>query len=533
MIDFYFYDKTRGFEKVDKFEMYVEIRGMLNQKYSISAIARKLNISRNTVYKYLRKSPDEMAEWTASTMTRKKKLDEHKELILFWLREYPDITAAQVQDWLKERFPKFKVGESTVRDYVRCLREEFGILKESTLRDYEAIPDPPMGEQIQVDFGFKAVKNQFGKQVKLVFIVFVLANSRYKYVEFQNRPFTTKDVVQAHKNAFRALSGVTKEILYDQDRLMVVSENEGDILLTEEFQQFVNEIKFEVKLCRKADPESKGRVENAVKFIKNNFINNRVFQNIDSWNEQCRKWLERTGNGKIHNGTKRRPADVFLVEKQHMRQVNLIKQNSNNSIARSVRKDNTVLYLSNRYSVPLGTFQKYPEVFVHKTEENKLVIYIKESGEILATHPISSDKGKLIQNRSHQRDRSKGIKELIEVISDHFTNKDEAKSYLEELRNQYPRYIRDQLSLIKKCIDIDSAGIIDDSLALCIERKLYSANDFQDVAALLKRQRQLNSTNANADFNKTTCDATAKLTLDMDTEQRPPLVYVNIMEGAS
>jgi transposase-like protein len=42
---------------VDKFEMYVEIRGMLNQKYSISTIARKLDISRNTVYKYIRKSP--------------------------------------------------------------------------------------------------------------------------------------------------------------------------------------------------------------------------------------------------------------------------------------------------------------------------------------------------------------------------------------------------------------------------------------------------------------------------------------------
>jgi transposase len=156
-----------------------------------------------------------------------------------------------------------------------------------------------MGEQIQADFGFKTVKNQFGKPVKLVFIVFVLAHSRYKYVEYQNRPFTTKDVISAHRNAFKEFGGVSKEILYDQDRLIVVSENEGDILLTEEFQQFVNEIKFEVKLCRKADPESKGKVKNAVKFIKNNFINNRIFHNIDSWNEQSQKWLKRTGMAKF------------------------------------------------------------------------------------------------------------------------------------------------------------------------------------------------------------------------------------------
>ncbi|SMQ85064.1 Helix-turn-helix domain of resolvase [Bacillus sp. OV166] len=124
---------------MDKFEIYVEIRGMLNQKYSISTIARKLNISRNTVYKYIRKSPEEMAEWTASTMIRSKKLDIYMELILHWLREFPDLTAAQVQDWLKEKYPEFKVGESTVRSYVRCLREDYQIPKESSTRDYQAV----------------------------------------------------------------------------------------------------------------------------------------------------------------------------------------------------------------------------------------------------------------------------------------------------------------------------------------------------------------------------------------------------------
>jgi transposase len=117
--------------------MYLEIKGMLNRKYSIFTMTRKLNISRNTVYKYIRKSPEEMAEWTASTMTRSKKLDSHKELILYWLREYPDLTTAQVQDWLKEKYPEFEVGESTVRSFVRCLREDYQIPKESSTRDYQ------------------------------------------------------------------------------------------------------------------------------------------------------------------------------------------------------------------------------------------------------------------------------------------------------------------------------------------------------------------------------------------------------------
>lgn len=518
---------------MDKFEMYIEIRGLVNQRYSVSSIARKLKISRNTVYKYLKKSPDEMAEWTASTMVRTKKLDIHKELILHWLREYPDMTAAQVQDWLKEKFPSFKVGESTVRNYVKELREEFSIPKEAQKRNYEAIPDPPMGEQIQADFGFITVRNKAGKPVKLMFIVFVLAHSRYKFVWFQNRPFTTKDVVEAHKKAFIAFGGVSKEIVYDQDRLLVVSENEGDLLLTEEFQQFVNEVEFKVVLCRKADPESKGRVENAVGFIKKNFVQHRVFHNIDSWNEQCQHWLSRTGNGKIHNGTKKRPAEVFLLEKQHMRQVSLLNHNSNTSITRSVRKDNTVLFLSNRYTVPLGTFQKHPEVQVMRNKENKLIIYIKETGEILASHFINAGKGQLIRNTSHQRDRSKGLKELVEAVSSHFTNGEIARKYFQELQKKYPRYLRDQLSVVKKCIDISSIGVLDDSLELCMERQLFSANDFQDVVQLLKRQRQVNtnSPSAIAEYSSTSDDVEKLPLLNVEAQQRPFDQYVTIMEG--
>ncbi|MCT1905576.1 helix-turn-helix domain-containing protein, partial [Oceanobacillus sojae] len=88
-------------------------------------IARKLGISRTTVYKYLEKSPQEMAEWVASTQTRKKKLDAYELLIHTWLTEYPDLSSAQVHDWLKERFPTLRVGESTVRSYVKALREKY------------------------------------------------------------------------------------------------------------------------------------------------------------------------------------------------------------------------------------------------------------------------------------------------------------------------------------------------------------------------------------------------------------------------
>ncbi|WP_228409489.1 hypothetical protein [Radiobacillus deserti] len=84
--------------------------------------------------------------------------------------------------------------------------------------------------------------------------------------------------------------------------------------LTAEFESYRKVKGFQLHVCRKADPESKGKIENVVGFIKKNFSKYRVYSNIDSWNEQALSWLKRTGNGKIHNITKKRPIEVFDIE---------------------------------------------------------------------------------------------------------------------------------------------------------------------------------------------------------------------------
>jgi hypothetical protein len=45
-------------------------------------------------------------------------------------------------------------------------------------------------------------------------------------------------------------------------------------------------------------------------------------------------------------------------------------------------------------------------------EQQTLVIRKETNGDVIDEHLISSEKGKLIQNRHHTRDRSKGLKSL-------------------------------------------------------------------------------------------------------------------------
>ncbi|PHJ38019.1 hypothetical protein P378_12350 [Desulforamulus profundi] len=140
-----------------------------------------------------------------------------------WLKTYPDLSAAQVLDWLMEKKFSTNVCEGTVRNYIRWLREEYDIPKIVHKRQYEAIEDPPMGHQARWTSEKQSFWTQTAVGQTLVYR-FVLAHSRYKYVEWSASPFTTRDVIQAHENAFEYYGGMPKEIVYDQDHLILVSE---------------------------------------------------------------------------------------------------------------------------------------------------------------------------------------------------------------------------------------------------------------------------------------------------------------------
>lgn len=131
--------------------------------------------------------------------------------------------------------------------------------------------------------------------------------------------------------------------------------------MTAEFTKYQQTRKFKVYLCRKSDPQSKGKIEQVVKYVKYNFIKNRTFNNLVDWQDACMRWLKRTGNYKIHHNTEKRPVEVHALEKQHLQTVpgTYIFENVFDSrITRNIQKDNVIRYEGNRYRVPVGMYRK-------------------------------------------------------------------------------------------------------------------------------------------------------------------------------
>lgn len=473
--------------------MYFEIQQQKELGFNKSQVARNLNVSRNTVMKFWNMSIEDYHTFIERLGTRSKKLEYFESEIVEWLRQYPDLSAAQIMDWLTEHHGDLKVAESTTRNYIRSIRSVYGIPKVKAIRQYEAVVDLPMGRQMQVDFGETKLRRPEGHFVKLWFITFVLSHSRYKYALWQDRPFTTIDVVNAHEEAFAFYGGMPEEIVYDQDHLMLTSENHGDLILTHEFAKYVEVRRFRIYMCRKADPESKGKIENVVKYIKRNFARHRQFTNVEKLNEQCLAWLARTGNAKVHQTTKKIPAEVYALEKAYLRPVHKkIEIFTTTTITRTVRKDNTIWYEGNRYTVPLGTYDGTDKVVAVKViEGTRLIIYETRSGHILAEHPLCvTKKGELIRNNNHGRDRSKGIEAYLEHVVKQFSQTDQARDYLEEIRRRKPRYTRDQLQAIEKGLAGAEAKVADQALAYCLKYGLYRATDFTDALRHFKEQQR-------------------------------------------
>jgi transposase len=177
------------------------------------------------------------------------------------------------------------VTPRTVYNFVMFVRHKYNIPVVAPIREYFPIEELPYRQQAQVDFGEYNMRFENGNRKKVWFFAMVLSRSRMKYIWFSGTHFTAETVSEAHEKAFAFFDGIPTIVVYDQDRTMVVDENMGDIILTSTFKQYTKSRNFKLHFCRKADPESKGKVENVIQYVKKNFLYNRPFSDIETLNQ--------------------------------------------------------------------------------------------------------------------------------------------------------------------------------------------------------------------------------------------------------
>jgi transposase len=275
---------------------------------------------------------------------------------------------------------------SPVRRFLQTL-EKTEISPKATVRF-----ETPPGEQAQVDWaeiGYYLDEN--GKKRKVYAFVMVLSFSRMLFVEFVT-DISTETLIVCHQKAFEHFGGYTRKILYDNMKQVRLSKDEWNPL----FADFLNHYGIIANTHRPYRARTKGKVERAVLYLKDNFIKGREFENLADLQNQGLIWQVEIANKRVHATTQEKPCELFKSEQlMALEQVKEYKIVSKTT--RKVSSEGFVNYLGSRYSVEPKAVGKTVLI-----EQDEQIIRVKSEDLIIAEHFVSVKKNAEIINPEHQ-----------------------------------------------------------------------------------------------------------------------------------
>lgn len=315
-----------------------------------------------------------------------------------------DVYKTQIQEWLDKKISRLRIHE--------MLLENYGVLeKYDTLCKYIQKQFPKKveafgvqihtpGEEAEIDFGYLGMlPGPSSKLVKTYGLAVILPFSRLDFYAIcydQKLETLTSELTRA----FDYFGGVPKRLKVDNMKTAILRNQHYDLEFNQDFLEFANHYNTIVIPCSPYSPEQKGTVESGIKYLQQNFVAGRVFQDESDIKRQLRSWVDNYANQRVHGTTRRIPREVFEVEEKN--QLQPLPQEEFaffNRAVRIVAPNCHIHFENNYYSVPASLVSK--EVTVRWNRHLVRVIF---AGEQVALHLKVTRQGNYITQRNHLPD---------------------------------------------------------------------------------------------------------------------------------
>ena len=353
------------------------------EQWPIGTISRQLSVHHTTVKRVL-----------AETGIPKKKIlvqgsiiEPFIAFILEKLEQYPKLTAKRLYNMVKER--GYPGGDDHFRHLISLYRQRPPA--EAFLR-LTTLP----GEQAQVDWGSFGTITIGKAKRSLVAFVMILSYSRRIYLQFYLNQ-RMENFLRGHEGAFLAFNGLPRVLLYDNLRSAVLERQGSIIRFNPSLLSFAAHYRFEPRPVAVARGNEKGRVERAIRFIRDNFFAARTYNDIDDLNAQAKIWCETVVMDKPCPEDKTKTVrEVFIQEQPRLLALPDNPYSCNEIETVSVGKTPYIRFDLNDYSVPHTEVQK--RLTVNATLDKVMIL---DGQKIVATHQRSYDKSAQIENPEH------------------------------------------------------------------------------------------------------------------------------------
>jgi hypothetical protein len=216
-----------------------------------------------------------------------------------------------------------------------------------------------------------------------------------RYLEFTQRQ-DIHHLLNCMVHAFRYFGGVTECILTDRMKTVLIEETAGELRFHKTFLEFAAYYGFIPRVCRPYRPETKGKIESTIRYVKQNFWPGIQFDTLADLNQQARQWMKKV-NHQPHGTTREVPHDrlpnerLLLICEQPDYDTSYMED-------RRVAKDCTLSYRGNRYSVPFRYAGKTLLVREPVAAGN---IEIYHDLEVVAQHRLAEGRGAMVLDPAH------------------------------------------------------------------------------------------------------------------------------------
>ena len=249
-------------------------------------------------------------------------------------------------------------------------------------RHYSSVP----GESYQMDWGFVEVETQAGVTYRVACFAMICHCCGKRYIEFfPNAKQENLFIGMIH--AFLYM-GIPQHVLTDNMKSVVLRrDNEGHPIWQPDYELFMGNIGFETRLCKPRHPFTKGSVERLVRFVKDNFLPGRIFNELTDLNYEAINWCN------SQNSVYHRAVDCIPDDK-HSQMCMMTASSLEETIElsyylcpeRKISFDGFVNYEGRRFGVPYWYTDKTCRV---RRDGYVLYIYDSKMTKVLTSHDVT------------------------------------------------------------------------------------------------------------------------------------------------
>jgi transposase len=285
-------------------ETHVQIRRYFYaEHWKIGTIASQLGIHKDAVRHAI-----ESDRFHRGQTLRPSIIDPYLEFVRQILDQHPRLRATRIYQMIRERGYTGSVVQ--LRRAVARLRPP---AREAFLR-LHTFP----AEQAQVDwahFGHVAVGR--AKRALSCFVI-TLSYSRALYLEFFFDQ-TMENFLRGHVHAFQDWGGQPRVILYDNLRSAVLERRGNEIHFNPRLLELCAHYHFVARPCQVRAGNQKGRVERAIRYVRDSFWAGRAFTTLAECNRQALLWRDQVAHQRAWPGDDSRTvAQVFAEEQSRL-----------------------------------------------------------------------------------------------------------------------------------------------------------------------------------------------------------------------